>query len=447
MSKNILLLGAGRSSGALIDYLLEHAAQDNLQLTIADQSIDHIREKLHGNTTANAVALNAADAYQSSDLVKKNDIIISLLPPAMHDTIASLCLEHSKHLLTASYLSEFMKKSAKELQAKGLLFMGEIGLDPGIDHMSAMQIIQRLRNDGAKINSFKSSTGGLVAPENDTNPWHYKITWNPRNVVLAGQGTARYRENNKIKFIPYSRLFTQIDFIDLDDYGTFVSYANRDSLQYIETYGLHDVPTVLRATLRREGFAKAWNVLLQLGLTDDSYVIDFATGATWADWIEAYLPEGRGTLQKRISKLLKLKQGKKVNVLEKLEWLGLFEKAPIPLQHATPAQLLQHLLESKWKMGDADKDMVVMVHEFIYKPKGDTRKKLISSLVVKGDNAEHTAMAKTVGLPLGIFARMLANGKATLRGVHIPVMPEVYEPVLRELSERGIVFTEKVTKP
>jgi len=447
MSKKILLLGAGRSSGALIDYLLEHAAQDELQLTIADQSIDHIRERLHGNTNANAVVLNAADPYQTSDLVKENDIVISLLPPAMHDTVAALCLEHKKHMLTASYLSEYMKKSSKEVEANGLLFMGEIGLDPGIDHMSAMQIIQRLRNENARIGSFKSSTGGLVAPENDTNPWHYKITWNPRNVVLAGQGTARYRENGKIKFIPYSRLFKQIEYIELDNYGTFASYANRDSLQYIELYGLDDVKTVLRATLRREGFAKAWNVLLQLGLTDDTYVIDFAHGATWADWIEAYLPEGRGSLQKRISKLLNLKEGKKVNVLEKLEWLGLFDKTPIPLRQATPAQLLQHLLESKWKMGADDKDMVVMVHEFVYKVKGRPREKLISSLVVKGDNASHTAMAKTVGLPIGIFARQLASGKVSLRGVHIPVMPEVYEPVLSELRERGVVFEEKITKP
>ena len=446
MSKKILLLGAGRSSGALIDYLLEHAAQDELHLAVADQSIEHIREKLHGNTAATAVVLNAADAYQTSDLVKENDIVISLLPPAMHDTVAALCLQHKKHLLTASYLTEFMKKSASEVSANGLLFMGELGLDPGIDHMSAMQIIQRLRDAGAKIESFKSSTGGLVAPEHDTNPWRYKITWNPRNVVLAGQGTARYREKGKIKFIPYSRLFTQVESVTLDGYGEFESYANRDSLQYIDLYGLHDVGTVLRATLRREGYVKAWNVLLQLGLTDDSYVIDFASGATWHDWVEAYLPEGRGPLPKRISKTLNLKQGKKVNVLEKLEWLGLFDKTPIPLQHATPAQLLQHLLEQKWKMGPHDKDMVVMVHEFVYKRKGAPREKLVSSLVVKGDNAEHTAMAKTVGLPLGIFARMLAQEHTALRGVHIPVMRDVYEPVLKELEQRGVVFNEAAKK-
>jgi saccharopine dehydrogenase (NADP+, L-glutamate forming) len=320
--------------------------------------------------------------------------------------------------------------------------MGEMGLDPGIDHMSAMQKIHEIREKGGKLLAFRSFTGGLIAPESDDNPWHYKFTWNPRNVVLAGQGTAQYLEEGQIKYLPYSRLFKRFWNIEVDGLGQYEVYANRDSLPYRELYELQDIPTLLRGTIRAGGFCQAWDALAQLGLTDASYTLDHAAGWTYSDWLESYLPAGgKGTLQERVAQLLGIAPGSEP--IRKMEWLGLFGKDPIPaLQHTSPAFILEDLLLKKWQLRPADKDMIIMQHQFEYELEGK-RRKLSSTLVMKGEDEHQTAMARLVGLPLGIFSKLLLEGKVQAPGVHIPVMKEVYEPVLAELAHFGVEFEDK----
>jgi saccharopine dehydrogenase (NADP+, L-glutamate forming) len=320
--------------------------------------------------------------------------------------------------------------------------MNELGLDPGIDHLSAMKIIHHLQQQGATITSFKSYTGGLVAPEYDNNPWNYKFTWNPRNVVLAGQGVAKYIVNNNYKYVPYHRLFTDIQTISVKGYGNFDGYPNRDSLSYRKVYGLENIPTMLRGTLRKEGFCEAWNVFVQLGITDDSYQLEHSQQMTYRQFIDAYLPANNSlSVEEKLKNVI---GHDKKAIFDKIVWLGLLTDTPIPLQNASPAQILQHVLEQKWALGQADKDMIVMQHIFEYELKGK-KHELYSSLVVKGDNIHSTAMAKTVGLPLAIGAKLYLEGKLDgLSGVHIPIMPMIYEPILEELASIGIIFQEQV---
>lgn len=441
MAGNILVLGAGRSSSVLIQYLLRQSEKYNTRITVADVQLDLAQQKTNHHPNADAIAFSIEDA-NASEIIARHDIVISLLPPTLHGKAAQYCLQQQKHLLTASYVNDEMRGLHEEAVRKDILIMGEMGLDPGIDHMSAMQIIHRLKKEGKQIISFKSSTGGLVAPESDDNPWNYKITWNPRNVVLAGQGLAQYKEGGHLKYLPYHRLFTQTEKIKLPKWGKFEAYANRDSLSYERLYELDGIDTLVRATLRREGYCEAWNILVQLGLTDDTVTIKNADSLTYRDWLASYLPESKEkNIEKRLASFFKLKASS--HILTKLKWMGLFSKEFIPFKQTTAARILQHLMEQKWVMKKNDRDMIVMVHDFIYK--GKFRKQhLRSSLVVLGDNNIETAMAKTVGLPLGILAMMLVRNECTLRGVHIPVMPEVYEPVLKELEEYGISFHEQV---
>lgn len=438
----ILLLGAGRSATVLIDYLLSHAAEFNATVTVGDQSVEAAAEKVGSNSAGRAMAFDAHDELLRKTEIEAHDIIISMLPPQLHLLIAKDCLFFKKHLITASYVSPELQLLNEEVKKAGLLFMCEMGLDPGIDHMSAMQLIHDIQRKGGKISSFKSGTGGLVAPESDDNPWHYKVTWNPRNVVLAGQNTAQYLDHGVQKFIPYHRLFTHTEKFRINGYGKFESYPNRDSLSYIPKYGLEGVKTILRSTLRKEGYCEAWNALVQLGLTDDSYVLTQLHRMTYADWVNCYLPEkakweGK-SVKSKVAKFLDLKP----DVLHRLEWLGIFSEDKIAVDSATPAQILQDVLERKWKMQATDNDMIVMRHEVRYELE-DKLHEQISTMILKGEDRQRTAMAKTVGLPLGMMVRLLLQSEIFLTGVHIPVMSQVYGPVLKELASLGIEFTEE----
>lgn len=319
--------------------------------------------------------------------------------------------------------------------------MGEMGLDPGIDHMSAMQSINELRAKGAELTAFRSYAGGLIAPESDTNPWHYKFTWNPRNVVLAGQGTAQYIEDGHYKHIPYHRLFSQYELIDVPGMGQYEAYPNRSSLLYRTTYGLEKIPSLLRGTLRHRGYCDAWNALVQIGLTDDTYPIIGSKSMTYYKLVEGYLPRNKGsnTLKERVALMLNIE--KDSDVIKKLEWLGVFDRTKIGLSKATPAQIMEHLLKQKWVLEPDDKDMIIMQHEFDYKLNGKAES-LISTMVLKGKDSVDTAMSRLVGLPLGIFVKLIMLGKIKATGVNIPVMPEVYTPVLEELKDYGVIFKE-----
>ncbi len=438
--KKILILGAGRSSASLISYLLKQSQQQGWEVTVGDYSEENARERVKGYS-ARAIAFEATNEMLKREEVAKADLVISMLPPAHHLTVAETCVEYGKHLLTASYVSPEISALDEKAKKKNILILMECGLDPGIDHMSALKEIHKLKQEGVKITSFCSYTGGLVAPESDNNPWNYKISWNPRNVVLAGQGTVKYLENGQFNYIPYHKLFSRTEKIVVNGYGEFEGYANRDSLKYRSVYGLEEVATFIRGTLRSPGYCGAWDVFVQLGMTDDSYLLENSVELTYKDFVSSYLPVSDKSVKDRLREYLGLDE----EILFKLEWLGLFGDEKINEQQVTPAQALQKLIEKKWKLEKGDKDMIVMQHKFGYKWQGK-QKELASSLVVIGDDSVYTAMAKTVGLPLGIAAKLILQGKIKLTGVQIPVLKELYEPILAELEEYGIVFkTEEKT--
>jgi saccharopine dehydrogenase-like NADP-dependent oxidoreductase len=439
---NILVIGAGRSTASLIDYLLKNSGTYQWQITVADVDLKLAEEKIAGHSNGHAVQFNIADSEKRRTLINASDLVISMLPASLHGDVARDCVELGKHMATASYVSAEMKALDQEARDKKLLLLNECGLDPGLDHASAMSEIDQIKSEGGKIISFKSYGGGLVAPESNDNPWGYKFSWNPRNVVLAGQGTAQYLEGGQIKFIPYNRLFSQTEVVKIEGHNSFDAYANRDSLNYIDVYGLNSVNTMLRGTLRQRGFCAAWNVFVKLGLTDDSVIIRNAGKMNYTELLDAFLPAGIGGTKAKLKKMM----GKDYNeeVGQMLEYLELFDGKPISLQEGSPAQILQALLEEKWKLKKEDKDMIVMQHELMYTLADSNEVKQIhSSLVVLGKDEHHTAMALTVGLPLAITVKNFLTNKINLWGVQIPVKKEIYEPMLTELEGLQIVFSRK----
>jgi len=440
---NILVIGAGRSATALINYVLDQAKKYNWNVTISDNNLELAKQKVNNHPNGRAVWLDVTKVNDRRDLIGRADIVVSLLPAHLHLEVGHDCILLKKHLITASYVSKEMYQLGDDARDRDLIFMGEMGLDPGIDHMSAMEKIDEIKDKGGKLTAFRSFTGGLIAPECNDNPWNYKFTWNPRNVVLAGQGTAQYLEDSKLKYIPYNRLFKDIQPVEIDGIeGDYEGYANRDSLLYREVYGLKDIPTILRGTIRNAGYCEAWNALIRIGLTDSSYPILDSENLTYHALMEAYVgTEHKGnTVKERIASLLKIEV--KSEVMKKLEWLGLFSKKRINLPNATPALILEHLLLEKWKLQPEDKDMILMQHQFEYEMNGK-KHLLTSTLIMKGAGSHDTAMARLVGLPMGIFVKLVLQGRITQKGVNIPVMKEVYAPVLEELKDYGVEFVEK----
>ena len=440
----ILIIGAGMSAAQLIKYLDSHSAENSWVLTVADKNVSTIKKSVSSST--HVVKFDLFDVEKREKLVSDSDVVVSLLPARFHIEVARTCLKFGKSMFTASYESDEMKELAAEIEDKGLLFLNEIGLDPGIDHMSAMNIIDRIKAGGHKLLGFESFTGGLIAPESDDNPWHYKFTWNPRNVVVAGQGGhAKFIQEGKYKYIPYNRLFRRTEIVDIEGYGKFEGYANRDSLKYIEQYHLEGVPTVYRGTLRRPGFCRAWNVFVQLGMTDDTYSMENTEDMTYCEFINSFLYyHPSDSVRTKLFYYMHIDQDS--DIIEKLDWLGIFdEKTKLGLKNATPAQALQHILTKKWQLKPDDRDMIVMWHKFTYREKGKrSKKELTSSLVVEGQGRTETAMARTVGLPLAMAVKLYLTGKLKLSGLHIPNMKEIYEPVLEELKDYGITFNEEI---
>lgn len=440
MAKSILVLGAGRSSSALISYLIGHSKKHDLVITVGDVSLEAAQERV--GTQATAIHFDIMDMNRSRLAIQSADVVISMIPASLHPQVARICLSLNKHLLTASYVSEEMKSFHEEAVARGLLFLNECGLDPGIDHMSAMQLIDGIKEKGGELLSFESFTGGLIAPETDPdNPWRYKFTWNPRNVVMAGQGTAKFLQQGQFKFISYQQLFKRITPVTVPDYGEYEGYANRDSLKYREAYGLQHIQTMLRGTLRNKGYCSAWNILVQLGCTDDSYLMDGVASMSHRDFINSFLDFDRhqSMEEKIITQFNLRKDGPE---FQRLSWSGFFSKEKIGLEKGTPAQVLEHILNKKWKLNPDDKDFVVMWHRFVFNQEGK-EKEIQASLVAKGDDSTNTAMAKTVGLPLAIAAKLLLENKIKTRGVAIPTTKDFYEPILDELKGLGIELNER----
>jgi len=405
--KTILILGAGLSASSLIRYLLEHATTNGWLLRVTDQDIELVKRKIHGHPNATALNFNALDPAERRPEIERADLVISMLPARFHPEVAKDCVDYKKNLITPSYISPEMRSLDEKARQAHITIMNEIGVDPGIDHMSAMKIIHQIKDSGGKMTAFRSFCGGLMAPESDNNPWNYKFTWNPRNVVLAGQGGAScFLDHGEYKYIPYNRLFSRLMRISIDGYGDFEGYANRDSLSYRKTYGLENIPTIYRGNA----------------------FLPYHPNMSVEDKFRQFLGKEREGL------------------FERFEWLGLFSKeVTIGVVNASPAQLLEKILTGKLVLNAGDKDMLVMYHEFEYEKDGQ-RYLVTSSMVNVGEDQIYTSMSNTVGLPVAIAAKMILNGQIRKHGVTLPIEKEIYTPILKELEDYGILFSETKTE-
>ncbi len=439
--KTILVIGAGLSSSSLIRYLLQNSISNDWKVRVVDQDIELAKRKINGHVNGTALSFNALNPDERRPEIEKADIVISMLPARFHVEVAKDCIELKTNLITPSYVSPEMKELDKSAKEAGIIIMNEIGVDPGIDHMSAMKIIDHIKSKNGKIHSFKSFCGGLIAPDYDNNPWNYKFTWNPRNVVLAGQGAAAcFEEENQYKYIPYNKLFTRLDKISVKGFGDFEGYANRDSLSYKSVYSLEGIPTIYRGTLRRPGYCKAWNVFVELGMTDDNYKMENSEDLNPRSFLNAFLPY---SIESSVEDKFKIVLGENSDLYSKFEWLDLFsDTTNFGIKNASPAQLLESILVKKWTLAPTDKDMLVMHHEFVFELDGK-RKMITSQMVNLGEDGTYTSMSNTVGLPAAICAKMILNGMLQDKGVQLPIKSNVYNPILAELEEYGIAFIEE----
>lgn len=441
--KTILVLGAGLSASSLIRYFLDNSTKNNWKVRVCDRDLELVKSKLNGHANGKALSFNALSQDERRPEIENADIVISMLPARFHIDVAKDCIDLKTNLITPSYISPEMQAFDQAAKDAGIVIMNEIGVDPGLDHMSAMKVIDSIQNKGGKLIGFESFTGGLIAPESDNNPWNYKLTWNPRNVVLAGQGgAAKFIQEGKYKYIPYSRLFRRTEIIEIDGYGAFEGYANRNSLSYRETYGLENIPTIYRGTLRRKGFSKAWNLFVQLGATDDSYTLEDSKNMSKREFINSFLP-----YHPTDSVELKLRHQMKIDqddiIWDKLVWLGIFEDAKYSFsEDVTPAQYLQKIIEEKWVLDPEDKDMLVMWHKFNYLLNGKEHE-ITSHMINIGEDQVYTSMSNTVGLPAAICGKMILNNVITVKGVALPTSENIYDPILEELKEYGVTFIEK----
>lgn len=441
--RTVVVFGAGKSTSYLFKYLLSKAAEEALHIIIADSNLQQIPDDIKYDEVVTCREVDIRDVESVSQLVQYASIVISMLPPKLHIVIAELCLEFKKNMVTASYVSDEVGRLDKKVKENGLIFLNEVGLDPGIDHMSAMQLIDNIKEGGGEMMLFESFCGGLPAPESDNNLWNYKFTWNPRNVVLAGQGgAAKFIQEGTYKYIPYHKLFRRTEFLTIEGYGNFEAYANRDSLKYRSVYGLDNVLTLYRGTIRRVGFSRAWNLFVQLGMTDDTYVIENSEHMSYREFLNLFLAYSpTDSVELKLRYYLKIDQD---DVMwQKLEELDLFNPyKKIGLPNATPAMMLQKILEDHWTLAPDDKDMIVMYHKLGYL-KDNKKQQIDAYMVVTGEDRLYTAMAKTVGLPLGMAALQILNNKVTIKGVQLPVHKEIYQPVLEELSRFEIAFSHQ----
>jgi len=430
---DILLFGAGKSATVLIEFLKAEAPKFMWKVVVADQSVEMLSEKIGLHSFVSAKACNIINEVERQSLITNTRLVISLLPPNLHFEVAKDCIAFKKHLLTASYVDDNMRSLANAAKENNLLFLAEMGLDPGIDHMSAMEIIDRLQGEGATITSFKSHCGGLVAPKSNNNPWQYKISWNPKNIVLAGKAGAIYKQNNAIVKVGYNDIFNNNDSIFSDTLQTNLAfYPNRDSLSYVSTYGLLSTTNFIRTTLRYPQFCIGWQTLIEYGFTNENNMLD--TNAFSIKELAAQHFSGE-SFESKLASLPTV-------IAQQFDYL-FNDTAVLTKGKISSAYFLQLLLEQKLMLTTNDADMVVMVHEFEYSL-NQKNYYLTSELILEGENNVHTAMAKTVGLPLGIAASLLLQNKLQTNGLQIPISKEIYEPVLDILKNYGVGFTEKV---
>ena len=435
--KKILVLGAGLVSRPLVVYLLNR----KYSVTVASRTVSKANALIEGFANGKAIELNVHNTEQLQQLIQECDLTISLVPYTYHVQIAELCIKHGKHLITTSYVSPAMRALNEQAIHKDICILNEIGLDPGIDHMSAMQIINRVEKSGGKVTSFKSYCGGLPSKTSNTRPLGYKFSWSPRGVVMAGKNTGQFMENDKIIFIPGSDLFKYYEIIDIEGAGTFEAYTNRDALPYKDLYGLHDASTIFRGTIRNIGWCYTMKKARDLGLFNDEQRADLK-GITFHDLMLKLIdqPDSYDIIE---DTAYFLNVDKHATVIKNFEWLGLFSNNLVPVADSVMDVFCEILL-SKLSMEEDDLDLIILYHRFINEYKN--KKELITSILIDtGIPNGDSAMSRTVSLPAAIAAAMLLENKIKIRGVHIPVQSEIYNPVLQELSHLGINFKEKTT--
>lgn len=444
--KVILVLGAGRSSSSLIAHLLTQCSTENWEIHVGDLDGQAAKDKVAGHAHGHAFRMFADDKSDRDRRIAEADLVVSMLPAFMHVEVARVAIASGVHVLTPSYVSPEMKALDADARAAGVLVLNEMGLDPGLDHMSAMKIIDEIRAEGGLMMGFASYCGGLVAPASDDNPWHYKLSWNPRNVVLAGQGgSATFLDQGRIRVVPPHRTFQALTPIEVDG-RAYDGYPNRDSLGYREMYGLQDVQTLVRGTLRSAGYCQAWDVLVQLGMVRDDATLTWPEGISWADWTRTFLPASLEHVPSVREALAEATQTTEAS-LAKLEWLGLFDGDNGPSSiHGTPAQIIEGLVTQKWVLRPEDRDMIVMWHRFDYERNGE-RKAKTSSLCLEGKNSTFTAMSDTVGLPMALAVKPMLEGTFGTTGVEVPMSHVYYAPLLEGLKGLGICFVEADIQP
>jgi len=432
--KRILVFGAGRSAYFTIQYLLAHAAEKNWSVTIADSLQINLDSVIHEFPGAKTIIADVSHTESRQELIKKQDIVISLLPASFHIFIATDCVAYNVHLITPSYISPELALLNNEAIDKKIIILNEIGLDPGIDHMSTMNLVHRLKEEGAIINSYKSYCGGLIAKDDHDNPWRYKISWNPYNITRSGHDGGLSLLNSNFHYVSYSRLYNEIEVVEVEG-ENFESYYNRNSIMYIEKYGLQEAKTFLRGTLRYPGFCKKWDTLVKLGITNDNVTIENESDISWENYLNGFLPANK-------KNAFDAYVNNDPEVIEGFNWL-MNNAGNVELKTATPAENLQKLLEKKWALNPNDKDRVVLVHEIEYEKDGK-QSRLKSWMDLEGNDSKRTAMAKTVGLPLALAAELIADDKIKTYGVILPTLKEVYVPLLTALAKEGIGFKEEV---
>ena len=440
-NKVILVLGAGRSSSSLIAHLLGQADQEGWEIHVGDLSLSAAQSKVGDHPRGHAFQLESDGVADRNARIAQADLVISMLPAFMHVEVAKVAIESGVNVITPSYVSPEMKTLDGAAREAGVLVLNELGLDPGIDHMSAMQVIDEIQAEGGRMLGFQSYCGGLVAPDSDDNPWHYKLSWNPRNVVLAGQGgAATFLDQGRVRVVPPHRTFQTLTSIEVDG-RPYDGYPNRDSLGYRELYGLTEVETLVRGTLRSAGFSQSWDLLVQLGMVRDDASLTWPQGVSWADWTRSFLP-AEAEQGRDVRDAVKHLTGATDEALERLAWLGLFDGAYGPANPSgTPAQIVEALVTDKWVLRPEDRDMIVMWHRFDYEMDG-VRKARTSSLSLEGKDSVFTAMSDTVGLPMALAVKPLMAGTFGTTGVDVPMSKTYYDPLLKGLADLGIRFVE-----
>jgi saccharopine dehydrogenase (NADP+, L-glutamate forming) len=434
--KRVLVLGAGMVSRPLVQYLLE---QPDYQVRIASRTRDKATRLIGGRPNGEAIGVDITREGELESLVAESDLAISLLPYAHHRTVALACIAHGKHLVTTSYVQAPMRELDGAARDAGVMVLNEVGLDPGIDHMSAMQIIHDAQSAGGKVVRFSSYCGGLPALEANTNPFGYKFSWSPRGVLLAGRNAARFLRDGAVVEIPGEELFDHHWTVQINGLGQFEGYPNRDSLPYLDTYGIPDASGIFRGTLRYVGWCSTLKKFVELGLLSDDDAIS-PQGLTWAQFMARLIDaSGRQPIRQEAAGFLQIPAS--APELERMAWLGLFDDAPTPAGALSPLDALVQQMLQKMQYAPGERDMVILKHQFTIEYP-DRSEEITSTLIDYGIPGGDSSMARTVGLPAAIATRLILEGKIELTGVHTPVRPEIYRPILAELAQRGIVFEE-----